>query len=179
LFTRLGSSIISEVYRIQIKSLNYLTMKISFNLVLLASMAAATPLTARDAPSMEQALQDMISGAVNYPTAALKGDKSGMDAALGQMTGGATSFSPGFFNDLGKGTKALGSVSTRDAPSMEQSLQDMISGAVGYPMAALKGDKNGMSAALAQMTGGAASFSPGFFNDLGKGFGKTNGTEHK
>jgi hypothetical protein len=61
---------------------------------------------------------------------------------------------------------------TPQKPTMAGSLQDMIAGAVNYPSAFLSGNPKAVADATAKMTGGAASFSDGFFNDLQKGAGK-------
>jgi hypothetical protein len=125
--------------------------------------------------SSANSLADMLKGATDFAPKYLAGDSKGVTTALEQMLGGAASFTPGFFNDLGKAAAGAKLPAKRQAPpaaagglSTSTSIANMVNGATDFSPKFLAGDSQGVATALAQMLGGAASFTPGFFSDLAK-----------
>jgi len=82
-------------------------MKVSFIVLLTAATSAfAAPLPQQGTSSIAQSIQNMIEGAVGYPAAFLSGNPKAVADATAKMTGGAGSFTSGFFNDLQKASTA-------------------------------------------------------------------------
>jgi hypothetical protein len=170
---------------------------------LVAPVVLASPLSRRDPPtppkaaaglSTQGSIDAMTAGAAGFGPAFLAGDAKGVLDALNGMLGGAATFTPGFFSDLAKASQASQAAQASSAPKSTPSvpskrdqldppptsaaaLGSMIQGATSFAPKWLAGDSKGVADAIAAMTNGAASFTPGFFNDLGKAQGKPPGTQ--